>query len=382
MFFSYRLKNGRIVDPSRGIDCVGDIYIRNSRITSPEPDGKMEIGEDIDASGCLVFPGLIDFHVHIDRYHSDYGILPDAMTFPNGVTSAVDAGSSGSANFEGFYRDVVCSSSVTLKSFVSSSPMGVATGRHVEKIDPECYDAARLEYLFERFSAQILGLKVRVGKFFSGEYGLVPVERTKELARRLETVMCVHVIHPEESYDEVLSHFEKGDVLCHCFQSQGGRTILNEAGKVHGAVREARARGVVFDGAAGRGNHDFRVIQRALGDGFPPDIISTDATANSIYKKPVFALPYTMSCYWAMGMPLNEIVRATTSAPARLMKMEEAIGTLAPGALADVAVFKIREKKMVLRDLFGNQITGDQLLVPQMTIKAGRMVFRQIDFLF
>jgi predicted amidohydrolase len=217
---------------------------------------------------------------------------------------------------------------------------------------------------------------------FSKKYGILPIALTKELAKRLGTVMCVHATHPESPYDEILSHFTTGDILCHCFQSMGPYSILDKNGKVGTAAKQARERGVIFDGAAGRGNYGFDVIQKALADGFMPDIISTDVTANSIYKKEVFSLLYVMSVYLAMGMPLYDIIRAVTVTPAKLMKMEGKIGTLASGALADLAVFKIRQKPMILTDLYGNKIAGDKLLVPQMTIKAGRMVFRQIDFTF
>ena len=379
--YSYHIKNGRVIDPLRGIDKVEDIFIKGSMIADA-PGENEEIKQVIDAAGCLVLPGLIDFHTHLNRGHSDFGIHPDLMTMPNGITSAVDAGSAGSANFEGFYKDVVCASEITIKSFVNISPVGVITERHVEEPDPAYYDIPRLKYLFERYPQEILGLKVRVGKNFSKQFGLVTLRRTKELAKDLDTVMCVHVVEPESPYDDILSSFGKGDILCHCFQGKGDYNILDKTGKVAPYVREARDRGVIFDAAAGRANYRFEVIQKALADGFMPDVISTDVVAETIYDPRVFNLLYTMSAYIAMGMPLGEIVRAVTATPARLMGMEGKIGTLRPGALADVAILKIREKPFTFADPFGTEIPATQLLLPQMTIKAGRTAYMGIDFAF
>ncbi len=382
MKLNYHIKNGRVIDPSRGIDQIGDIYVKGSKIVAL-PEGVVpEVDETIDATGCIVLPGLIDFHTHLDKDHSELGIHPDLMTLPSGITAAVDAGSTGSTNFEGFYKDVVCSSNITMKSFINVSAVGIITEQYNENPDPSLYDIDRITYMFERYSDHLLGLKVRIGKLFSKEFNLEPLKKTRELARMLNTNMCVHAVHPESPYDEILSHFDKGDILCHCFQAKGPYNILDSNGKIPSYVKDARSRGVIFDGASGRANYSFDVAQKAILDGFLPDVISTDVVTFSIYKPKVFSLLYTMSAYVAMGMPLNEVIRAVTETPANLMHLKGYIGTLAPSALADIAILKIREKPITFKDQFGNLVEGNQLFIPQMTIKAGRTAFMQIDFQF
>jgi dihydroorotase len=194
--------------------------------------------------------------------------------------------------------------------------------------------------------------------------------------------MCVHAVEPESPYGEILSHFGEGDILCHCFQSKGPHSILDANGKVLPAVREARSRGVIFDGASGRANYSFGVAQRALDDGFLPDVISTDVVVESIYKPKVFNLLYIMTGYLGLGMPLGEIIRAVTATPARLMGLEGKIGTLAPGAQADVAILKFREKQIEIPDQVGNVVKPDRLFLPMMTIKAGRTAYTRIDLRF
>jgi dihydroorotase len=375
------IEKGRVIDPARGLDHIEDIYIHNSRFVPPPVDKSREM-MTIDASGCLVVPGLIDFHTHLNYRHTDFGILPDAMTFPSGVTSAVDSGSSGSSNFEGFYKDIVCTSETTIKSFINIAAMGVSTRCYVENLDPQFYDISRLEYIFERYSENILGLKVRIGKEHSGALGLLPLVRTKEIAQHLKTKICVHVTFPESSYEEILPYFDEGDILCHCFQSKGPHNILDEAGRIRSVVWKAKERGVIFDSAYGNTLHNYNLMEKALSDGFMPDIISTDLTHQAIYIRRPYSLLYVFASFLALGVPFSDILRAMTVIPAKLMKMEGQIGTLAPGAAADVSVFRIQKKKITFEDDFGNHITGNQILVPQMTLKAGRIVFRQAYSIF
>ena len=331
------IRNGRVIDPACGIDCIGDVFIRNSRIVPRPDDALLAAGDvdEVDASGCLVVPGLIDFHTHLNYQNSDFGIAPDAMTFPYGVTSAVDPGSTGSSNFEGFFKHTVCASDMTIKSYVNVTAMGVSTRQYVENLAPESYDIPSLEYIFERYARDVLGLKVRIGKEHAGDLGLVPLSRTKEIARQMDTAICVHVVHPESPYDEILSFLGEGDVLCHCFQSKGPYSILDGNGKIQRSVREARARGVLFDAAFGKTLHNLNTIRVAVDEGFLPDVISTDLSCNSIYHaREPHSLLFVMSKSMAAGIPFMDVLKAVTATPARLMGMAGEIGTLMPGALA------------------------------------------------
>ena len=123
-------------------------------------------------------------------------------------------------------------------------------------------------------------------------------------------------------------------------------------------------------------------MQKAFADGFQPDVISTDVVTHSIYRKSVFALPYQMSEFLQIGMSLPDIVKAVTETPAHLMHLDDRIGTLKPGALADVAIMQLLDKPVVFRDQVGNSLPGKHLFVPLMTIKAGRIAYRRIEFTF
>lgn len=98
------LKGGRVIDPANHLDkepC--DVLL----------DGKVviEVGEHLqvpdegcqvfNACGCLVCPGLVDLHVHCFPGGSVLGVDPDEWCLKRGVTTVVDAGSSGRKVGEG-----------------------------------------------------------------------------------------------------------------------------------------------------------------------------------------------------------------------------------------------------------------------------------------
>lgn len=381
MPYDFCIRNGDVIDPSNGCKDKKDIFIRRGKIVAGDGDKQTEIIEEIDASGMLVIPGMIDFHTHLAWRGSDIGLQPDLYMLPNGVTSAVDAGSCGTCNYESMVHDVINRSMITVRSFLNVTATGIITDAYLENLTPAYYDKERIEMLIERYPEEILGLKVRIGRRFSKELGLSPLIAAKELATCFGLPVCVHVVEPQVDYGDVLSILSGGDIICHCFQHQGQYSILNEKEEVLPAVYAARKRGVIFDCAPSCRNRSMRVLCRAIEQGFYPDIISTDVVTHSVYRKPLFGLPYTISEYYAAGMPLQEIVRAVTETPARLMGQKGKIGTLDVGAAADVTVLKMVEHPTVFKDWKGETLSAKYLFVPQLTIKSGIIAYRNIEYL-
>lgn len=375
------IAGARLVDPVQGLDSVGHLIVRRGKIVSLDPGDVQPGDERIDAPGCLVIPGLIDFHAHLAHWLTDTGVHPDLMCLPNGITAAVDAGSAGTAGAEGFIRHTIANAETTIKLFLNVSAVGVATEQYNENPDPDLFDRDAMFRLCEQYPEHILGLKIRLGRGFSDGLGVRSLDAAKRIAGELGKPLCVHYTNGDFPCAEVLNRLEKNDIFCHCFQGRGA-TVIDAAGRVDEAVRAARRRGVVFDAAMGRINYDLDIIASALAQGFPPDIISTDVVATSVYGHKLFHLLYTMSLFLNLGMPLADVVRAAACVPAAHMGLEGRIGTLRPGAVADVAILWIREREMTLSDQFGHSIRADRLLVPLATIKRGRMVYKRVDFEF
>ena len=371
------LKNGRVIDPGRSIDKTSDICIAG-RTIAEIPQGQAVQGDcTIDVTDCIVVPGLIDFHTHVYEGGTDSGVH-DSIFPSMGVTTIGDAGSAGSANFEAFYRDCVVRSSIRIKSFLNISPTGIITRKYHENVDPRFFDLPKTERLFEKYSQNIIGLKIRVSRNIVGELGIKPLRATLDLADKLGCPVVVHATDPGVPTAELANILRKGDVFCHVYHGTGS-TIIGDDGKVLEAVREARRRGVFFDSSNGRNNFANKTALAAIADGFLPDVISTDAGILNVFRGLAFGLPYIMSKYINMGVALADLVRACTSTPAGLLKMTGQIGTLAPGACADVTVLKLKQKKTLFTDINNETLAGSQMLVPQLTICDGNILFRQMD---
>jgi predicted amidohydrolase len=371
------IKNGHVVDPYRGIDGVGDVGLRGHAIVPV--DGATRAKKEIDASGCYVMPGLIDFHVHAFYRGTESGVPPDSL-LATGVTAAVDGGSAGSSNFGLFHNAIMTSAQVRMKAYLSACVMGQQSDEVPEYYSPETIFPSHIERIATAYGDVVLGLKIRMTKGVAS--GIECLEKVIRIAGDLGIGVCVHITNPVCSLDDIVRLLRKGDVVCHMYQGTGMDSILNEDGSVKQSMLEARERGVIFDGCNGRANFSFDVALPAVKDhGFLPDVLSSDWTKDKMNLSPhAKNLPFLMAKYRAFGMELADVIRMVTAVPARLMGMEGKIGTLNPGAYADVAVFKKIQKTVRHTDAHGKTFESDELLIPQMTICDGETCFCQGDF--
>ncbi|SBW09036.1 putative Dihydroorotase [uncultured delta proteobacterium] len=367
-----RIINGRILDPARGIDTVGDICIAGSTIVSPEAMGPGAC-ETIDASGKLVTPGLVDFHLHAYNTGSALGIPLDPVCAASGVTTAVDAGTSGHITAAAF-RGALSGTVTRLKALLSCSPEGLLSLRFHERSDPALFDKAAMKEVVTAFPDLFIGVKIRVSADVADAFGLAGLEAAVSIAEDLGLPLVVHTTNPPASADAIASMLRPGDVFTHAFHGTG-HTILKD-GRVRGAVRKARERGVLFDDCHGRAHFAFSTLDAALADGFFPDMISSDIIAPSAFRQPLGGLPMVLSRYLASGADLPEILTACVVNPAKFLGLEKDIASLAPGTCADVAVFSPLAKRTVFRDAFGKERVGETVLVPEVTIRQGTIVYR------
>ena len=373
------IKNGMLLDPSCGLRVQQDIAVQSGRITAVGNLLDESAEQVIDASGCYVTPGLIDFHAHAAYGISDFSMPADVIQIPNGVTSMVDAGSAGTADFEGFYRHNVVNSVLTIKSFLHVTATGQLTHCVNENPNPELFDRNRLLMLCEKYKGQIIGLKLRQSRDIVGDLGLRPLEETIKLADEVGLRVSVHATDSPGEVRDTLRLLRPGDIFCHMFHLKG-KTILDAEDVVLPEVWEARKRGVLFELGHGAFNFSGKIATAAIQQGFLPDIVSSDLSLLSAYKAPTYSFSYILSELLNLGISFEEILRRCTQIPAALMNLEHD-GFLKEGKIADLAILQITDHEIHYVDRYQNHYEGSKLIKTKATVKGGCMVYRAPDFL-
>lgn len=389
MVLDILIKNGRVYDTSANMDEVKSIGVKGNKIVDITKLNESELKAErvIDANGCYVFPGLIDFHAHVFYNGAPICVEPNSAFLPNGVTSVVDAGSAGWGNYRSFYNSIITPSVVRIKSYLNVVNVGLATlgggpTGYLENIDPKNFNRDKIIQTFEEYKHNLIGLKLRFSKDLLEDRNLYmePLIETIKIAEEIGCPICVHTTDPVIDAGELAEYFRPGDIYAHIYHGVGN-IALDKDGKVLDKIKDARERGVIFDSSNGVAHFDFDVAYKAIEDGFLPDVISTDCTCKNCYNpSKVVNLPFIMSKYLNMGLSMKDIMKAVTTTPAKIMGLEGEIGTLAPGAAADVSIFKIIDKETIFEDTVGKTMVGKQLFKNQLTVRNGVVVFRQIDF--
>jgi len=370
--FDLVLKGGRVIDPAQGVDARLDVAFAEGKVAEVGPDlGPGQVTRDV--GGLIVVPGLIDLHTHVYWGGTSLGVDPDAYAKSSGLTTLIDAGSAGPGNMKGFRRHVIERSEVRILPFLNISFAGIfAFSREV--MVGECRDLALLNPRVCLAAAKaesdlVVGIKVRVGSTASGASGIAPMQMALEVAEHAGLPLMTHLDAPPPYRSDVMPLMRKGDILTHCF-----RPFPNTPVAPGGAVREdvlaARDRGVIFDIGHGGGSFGYETAMAMLKNSFLPDVISSDVHAMSI-DGPAYDLLTTMSKFLALGVPLVEVIRATTVNPARSVSLQDR-GTLRPGLLGDATVLTVEQGRFVFHDVLGEELHSEQKLACRGIVLGGR----------
>ena len=369
------LHGGRVLDPGAGRDGDFDIALEDGRIAAIAPRGEIPPADDdrrVDVSGLLVLPGLIDLHGHwYDG--SPYGLDPVA-NLRGGVTTAVDAGTTGFSNFGSFRRHTIETAAVRVLPFLHVAAAGLVTTVVGELQDIRYARPREAAAIAREHRDIVVGIKVRLGSEACGDNVAAALDAALEAADLAGVPLMAHIAHGAD-VRAALSRLRRGDILTHAFTASGPG-ILGEDRRVLPEAHAAAARGVRFDIGHGCGSFAWPTAAQALAEGLRPDAISTDLHRYSI-EHPVVDLPTTMSRFLALGMSLEAVVTATTAGPAAILGRPD-LGTLSVGAVADITVLREDPDPADLPDAEGERRPVRPMLRPVWTI-AGSTLHRAED---
>ena len=370
------LKGAHVIDPKNKINAPRDVAIRAGLIAAVEPNIPAARGRKVvNVTGLYLTPGIIDLHAHVfsgtagpmlSGGHAS--IFPDNFALRHGVTTVVDAGSSGRHNFAEFKRTVVDRARTRVFVFLNIGGSGM-TGEHHEQ-NVEDMDAKAAADLALANPDTIVGIKVA---HYTGP-DWTPVERGVEAGTlaKIPVMIDFGQFRPERPFqDLVMKKLRPGDIYTHAYYAPV--PMLDDAGKVLPYLFEARKRGIIFDVGHGGAAFEFRQAVPAVKNGFPPDAISTDVHSGSLNSGMKDQLN-VMSKFLNMGMPLDDVVLRSTWNPARIIHREQ-LGHLSVGAIADIAVLRVDKGNFGFVDSYGARMDGTQLLVNELTVASGLVVF-------
>ncbi|MEZ4862929.1 MAG: amidohydrolase/deacetylase family metallohydrolase [Caldilineaceae bacterium] len=370
MHFDLLIKNGEVIDPGGGHRGRLDVAIKRNRIAAVEENIPTESAfRVIDATGQIVTPGLVDLHTHVYHSATCWGIRADPVAARSGVTTWLDVGSAGAYNFPGFREFIAKPAAARIYSLLNISSIGL-TAQTWELANLNHLDVGLCCKLIDLNRDLILGVKVRIDANTTSGTGIEGMRRARQAAEQCEVPMMAHIGYGPPEIQEVLELLRPGDILTHCFTG-GTMRIIDEAGTLLAAAKRAWDMGVVMDIGHGAGSFSFTTAEALIGAGYYPHVISSDIHQFSIHG-PLFDMPTCLSKFLALGMSLEQVIAAATVRPAEVMGMANEVGTLKPGALADVALWKLEEGDFTLYDVRMQSRQGKQLLRNTLTMINGR----------
>ncbi|MDH4091392.1 MAG: amidohydrolase/deacetylase family metallohydrolase [Cyclobacteriaceae bacterium] len=375
------LKGGHVIDPKNKIDSKMDVAILQGKISQVAPDIRIENARKvIDVSGLYVTPGLIDMHVHVfmgndlDAYiaNGPTSVAPDGFTFRAGVTTVVDAGSSGWRNFRQLKVQTIDKAQTRVLALLNITGTGMV-GRFEEQ-DLTDMNPVMTAYMINKlFPDIIVGIKA---SHYWGDFS--QVDRAVEAGKLANVPVMVDFGEhdPPLSIESLfMKHLRPGDIFTHTY-SYGPtqrETVVDENGKVKPFIFAAQKRGIIFDVGHGGGAFSWRQAVPAMQQGFKPDVISTDLHTQSM-NGGMKDLCNVLSKFINMGMSLQDAILRSTWSPASVIRRPD-LGSLSVGSDADIAVLNLRKGDFGFMDIRGTKLKGTQKLEAELTLREGKIVW-------
>jgi dihydroorotase len=357
------LRRARLVD-----DTVIDIAIQDGKIAALGDITGSARSERQLSGDYYLSAGWIDSHVHCYPNSPIYHDQPDSVGIATGVTTVVDAGSTGADDIDDFYQ-LTRQVETEVYALLNISRVGLIAQNELANM-ANIDDAAVREAVM-RHPDFIVGLKARMSSSVIGDNGLKPLVRAKAMQQENGGLpLMVHIGNTPPEIDEIAPLLASGDIITHCYNGKPNR-ILTPEGALRISITDALKRGVRLDVGHGSASFSFAVAQQAIALGILPHTISSDIYCRNRINGPVKSLAHVMSKFLAIGLSLPQVIECVTRHAADGLRLRHK-GRLEPGADADFTVFALRRQPVLFTDSDQNSLAAELQLLPLAAVRAGK----------
>jgi dihydroorotase len=374
MPYDLLLKGGHVIDPAHDLSAPRDVAITGNqiaRVAAAIPPS--EARQVIEVGGFYVTPGLVDLHVHVYTRARQSTLFPDDAVLPTGVTTAVDAGTSGPRTFDNFKATIIDRSKTRVLAFLNIVGQGMRDGSQGESNENDM-DPAVVAAKIRQYPNLIVGVKTAHYR----NNGFIALRRAVEAGRLANVPVLVDnsilTGQGRTTREKLLDVMRPGDLHTHMYNDDQMELVDRRNGRLTEVAQEARRHGVLFDLGHGGGSFLWPVAAAAMRQGFPPDTISTDLHPSSIML-PQVSMPNCISKLLTLGMTLDDGIRRATLHPAKAIHRYPELGTLEEGRTADVAVFELQTGVFAYIDSRHAKRLGNRKLECVLTVREGKVVY-------
>ncbi|WBM70183.1 amidohydrolase/deacetylase family metallohydrolase [Buttiauxella sp. WJP83] len=361
--FDLILRQARLVD-----DTVIDIALKGGKIAAlGEVIGDAHEERQLNGE-FYVSAGWIDSHVHCYQKSPIYHDEPDSIGIHTGVTTVIDAGSTGADDIDEFYA-LTRKAATDVYALLNISRVGLIAQNELS--DMANIDKVAVRDAVQRHPGFIVGIKARMSSSVVGANGIKPLERAKEIQRENgDLPLMVHIGNNPPDLDEIADLLTSGDIITHCYNGKPNR-ILTPAGELRASISKAIARGVRLDVGHGTASFSFEVAKIAISKGILPHTISSDIYCRNRINGPVHSLGMVMSKFLSIGMSVPQVIDCVTAHAAEDLRLANK-GRLSVGLDGDLTIFALRRQPTVFTDSESQTLQGEQLLVALAAVRAGK----------
>ncbi len=375
-----------MIDPAHDIDRITDVAIVSDRVVAiGEEAARMPARLELDARGAIVSPGLIDMHVHVYEWVTNFGVNPDEAGIHSGATTIVDQGSAGAWTLGGFKAYVADRARTDVRSFISINVAGALQGgmQGTTLHNPDMVDVASLVRIAAEHPRLVRGIKCHWESGGLSHWGPTVLRKASEAGRETGLPLYVHTgeLFPVDEANrpapaavmaQVVPYLKPGDVLAHVYSAMPDG-IMSVGEEVPDWIKQAKAAGVLFD--LGHGvNLRFAIARKMIAAGILPDTLGSDVHGDFNSYHDTSQLNYSLigglNKMLGLGMPLPDALRALTATPARVLS-DPSIGHLGVGARANVTVLRPVQGTWTFYDSQREALVVNERLLPERVIIDG-----------